>query len=118
MASSQPPLSRRVRMLVPLLEALRTMKPAHRIIVLSHLSSTAQDHLYATIAKVLTSKRVPDKKRGQLKKKLEPYKKLLRKLADRSSSVRTKKRLLPQIGAGPLTHVLSTAVPLILQTFD
>lgn len=94
------------------------MKPEHRMIMLAHLDDKTRDGIYETITHVLKSDAVPFRKRLFLKSKLAPHKKELRYLADRKKGPVQKRRKLAQIGGGPMTHVLKTAIPLLLNIFS
>ena len=94
------------------------MKPAHRIIILEHLSDRSRDDLYATISKVLAdSPKMPYKKRISLKHKLEPYKEHFRYLGNGQNKPRSKRKTLAQVGGGPMTHMLNAALPLLLDLY-
>jgi hypothetical protein len=103
--------------LLPLLQVLQTIKPEHRMILLAHFDDKTSDSLYATITQVLKSNKVPIAKRLLLKSKLTPYKKDFRYLNDKKKSGTQKKKRLTQLGGGPMTHVLKTAIPLLLNMF-
>lgn len=104
--------------MVPLLEALKSMRAEHRVIVLQHFDDVTRDRIYEAIMHTLTSERVPFRKRLFLRSKLAPYKKELRCLADRRRSPGEKKRKLVQLGGGPMTYVLRTALPLLLNLYS
>ena len=106
------------KVVLPLLTALRSVPPNLRVILLSHLDNSTRDRLYETISHVLKSNRVPFAKKLFLKSKLLPYKDQLRFLADKKKSSRSKKQRLAQIGGGPMTHVLGTAIPLLLNLYS
>jgi hypothetical protein len=111
-------MARKKRVLLPLLQVLKSMKPEYRVIILSHLDDETRDSLYETITDVLNSDRVPFRRRLYLKSKLSPYKDHLRYLADRNkNSGYGKKKRLAQVGGGPMSHVLKTAIPLLLNIF-
>ncbi len=114
------PPGRKTRQVLPLLEVLRKMKPAHRVIVLAHLNDATRDDIYATVAKVLTSRSISESEKVRLRRKLGPHKQLLRYLADgnKRKNKRKKKDVLMQVGAGPMGHVLSAAVPMMLDLFS
>ncbi len=107
------------KVLLPLLNALRSVKPKDRVIILAHLTDSAKDHLYETINYVLKSEEVPFAKRLFLKNKLGPYKDHLRYLAAHRGGRRGggKNKKLAQIGGGPMTHVLGAAIPLLLNIY-
>ena len=104
--------------LLPLLNALRSVEPKQRIILMAHFDDKTRDAIYETIAHVLKSEKVPFAKRLFLKSKLTPYKSQLRILANKKKGSLQKKKKLAQIGGGPMSHVLSTAVPLLLNLFS
>jgi len=104
--------------MLPLLEALRGMKPERRVIVLSHLDGRTRDGIYETVAHVLQNEKLPLAKRLKLKEKLYPFKRQFRYLASPSARhPRKKRRALAQVGGGPMSHVLRAAIPMLLDTF-
>ncbi len=107
----------RVKTVVPLLHVLRSVRPDHRVILLYHLDNESRDAVCEAVSRVLLSPKVPLKKRLFLKSKLKPYKTDLRYLADRTRPSSGRRRRLTQLGAGPLRHVLLTAVPLLMNLF-
>lgn len=104
-------------MILPLLNALRSIPHDKRVILLAHLNDSTKDHIYEAVTRVLKSDRVPFAKRLFLKSKLGPYKVPLRYLADKKTSPTRKRQALAQIGGGPMTHILGTAIPLLLNLF-
>jgi hypothetical protein len=105
------------KVLLPFLHVLKTIKPRDRTIILAHLDDVTRDALYETIANVLSTPKLPMRKRLFLKSKLQPYKADLRFLADKKNSSSKKKKKLTQMGGGAIGHVLGTAVPLLLNLF-
>lgn len=108
---------RKRAVLLPLLAVLKTMKPEHRVIVLSHFDDVTRDAIYEAITHVLLSERIPFRKRLELRRRLRPYKNELRGFSDSGKSSTWKKRQLVQMGAGPMTHVLRATVPLLLDLY-
>lgn len=104
--------------LLPLLNALQTVKPEQRVILMAHFDDKTRDAIYETITHVLKSEKVPFAKRLFLKAKLSPYKNELRFLADKKKGAVKKREKLAQIGGGPMSHVLKAAVPLLLNIFS
>lgn len=102
---------------LPLLHALKSIKPEHRVIILAHLDDETRDALYEAITHVLRSDRIPFRKRLFLKSKLKPYKNHLRYLTSEKRSGEQKKKRLTQIGGGPMAYVLREAIPLLLDVF-
>ena len=109
--------TRRRDVALPLLYALKTMRPEQRVIVLAHLDDVSKDLLYQTINKVLSSEELPFRRRLQLRDKLRPYRSQLRYLADGKKTPQQKRERLTQIGGGPMGHVLKEALPLLLHLF-
>lgn len=105
------------KVILPLLHILKSLKPDQRIIVLAHLDDKTRDILYQTIVWVLRGKKLPHGSRQYLRSKLKSFQKEFRYLGDAGKTERSKKKKLMQIGGGPLKHVLSLAVPLLLDTF-
>lgn len=110
-------IGKKQQVMLPLLHVLKSIKPAHRIIILAHLDDKTRDALYATIMRVLQSSKVPLETRLKLKSQLKKYQKDLRYLADRSKSDRVKKRKLVALGGSPMRQVLNTAIPLLMNMF-
>lgn len=90
------------------------MKPHLRVIVVSHLNDKTKDGLYKTVTHVLRTKKMPIEERLKLRSKLGPYKNEFRHLSQRNASKRSKEQVLAQLGAGPMTHVIKSAIPLLL----
>lgn len=105
------------RVLLPLLEVLKSVKPDQRVIILAHLDDQTRDLLYKTIYKVINSDKIPFAKRRFLNSKLTPFKNELRDLGDANKTLFQKKKRLIQVGGGPMSYVLRAAIPLILDTF-
>lgn len=105
------------KILLPLLNVLRTVKPEQRTILLAHMDDKTREYLYQTISHVLRSQDVPMNKRIFLRNKLDPYKNDLRILMSKKASKKKKQHHLAQIGAGPMSYVLKEAIPLLLQLF-
>lgn len=100
--------------ILPLLEALKTVKPHFRVILLGHLDDRTRDALYQTVTKVLRADH-DRRSKLRLRKLLGAYKDQLRDLgAESRKSANHKKKTLAQIGAGPMSHVLKSAIPLLL----
>lgn len=108
---------KRSKVVLPLLHVLKSIKPEQRQIILAHLDDSARDALYQTIGEVLRSDRVPFAKRLFLKSKLGPHRNDFRYLASPNKSATQKRKKLAQIGAGPMTHLLRTAIPLLMNLF-
>ena len=105
------------KVMLPLLNVLRNMTADHRQILLAHLDDKTRDGLYETISHVLRSNKVPFAKRLFLKSKLSPYKKDLRYLSNPKRTGAQKRKRLTQVGAGPMSHILKAAIPLLLNLF-
>ena len=102
--------------ILPLLEALKSMKPHLRVIVLSHLDDKTRDRLYEAITKVLQSgTKMSDRERRYLTRRLSPYKTQFRVLTAKNKTKRAKKKVLAQVGAGPMSLVLRSGIPLLLR---
>lgn len=105
------------KILLPLLNVLKDVKPEQRIIILAHLDNVTRDALYSTINNVLHNDRIAFRKRLFLKSKLKPFKDEFRFLADKNKSLARKKKKLAQVGGKPLTHVIRAAIPLLLNLY-
>ena len=106
---------RELRDIVPFLQTLKKIpNPSTRSIVLSHLDEDACEMLCGAIYNVFFNNRVPDKKKRRLAKILRPHAEPLTALSERRGNTAFKKKKLAQIGGGPLTTILGTAIPLFL----
>ena len=110
--------SKQKKVLLPLLNTLKSLKPDQRVILLSHLDDKTRDQLYETINAVMTSESVPMRKRLFLKSKLSPFKTDFRFLTNRRAAPASKKRRLLQMGGAPMGVILRTAVPLLLNLYE
>jgi len=108
---------KKLRVILPLLHALKSVRPDHRVILMAHFDDKTRDSLYEIITNVLRSEKVPFEKRLILKSKLAAHKSNLRYLSDKGKSSSQKQRRLAQIGGSPMTHVLKLAIPLLLNLF-
>ena len=73
--------NKRLARLIPLLQALQSVKPEYRVVFLAHLDDESRDQIYQTIDHVLRSDSVPFRKRLFLKSKLGEHRQDLRYLA-------------------------------------
>lgn len=115
-----PPRRKSVRVksvLLPLLHALKGVRPDHRVILMAHFDDKTRDALYETITNVLRSEKVPFEKRLFLKTKLAEHRDDLRYLSNKKKSSKQKQKRLAQIGGGPMSHVLDLAIPLLLNLY-
>ncbi len=103
--------------ILPLLNALKTMKPDDRVIVMAHLDDKTRDAIYSTIDSVLRSKKVSTVERKLLAQRLAPHKDTFRYLINSKKGAVGKKRKLSQIGGAPFNYVLKTAIPLLMDIF-
>ena len=110
--------SKQKKVLLPLLNTLKSLKSDQRVILLSHLDDKTRDQLYETINAVMTSPSVPMRKRLFLKSKLSPFKTDFRFLVNRRAAPASKKRRLLQMGGAPMGVILRTAVPLLLNLYE
>jgi hypothetical protein len=110
-------MEKRTKVLLPLLQVLKSLTSEQRTIVLAHLDDKTRDFIYETITTVLRSEKLPFRKRAALKEKLSPYKNDLRYISDKKKSRAQKKNRLTQLGGGPMAHVLKTAIPMLLNLF-
>ncbi len=114
MASKSPS---RKSSLIPLLHVLKSLKSSDRVIILAHLDDHTRDAIYKTVSKVLKSKKVPIQNRIHLRDNLCSFKSDFRYLMSKDSSPIQKKRKLTQLGGNPLSLILDTALPLMLDLF-
>lgn len=105
------------KVILPLLNVLRSIKPEQRQILLAHFDDSTRDLIYNTISEVLKSERIPLRQRLSLKTKLDPFKSDLRYLTHPRKGKSGKKKRLNQIGGGPMNHILKAAIPLLLNIF-
>ncbi len=103
--------------LIPLLNVLKSLKSDDRVIILAHLDDETRDGLYATIAAVLKSEKVPIETRLALHRKLKNHKDCLAHIVSQKTSSKVKKKKLTQMGGGPMKLILQTALPLLLRLF-
>ncbi len=113
--ASKPPS--RKSSLIPLLHVLKSLKSADRVIILAHLDDHTRDAIYKTVSNVLKSKRVPIQNRIHLRDNLGSFKSDFRCLISKDSSSVQKKKKLTQLGGNPLSLILDTALPLMLDLF-
>lgn len=100
-----------------MLQALKSMKPDDRIILMSHLNDKAKDALYETVAQVLQNEKLPEGKRRSLIRKLKPHKEAVRKLALNRHRPASRRRSVVQLGGSPMGYVLDAALPLFVSLF-
>lgn len=113
-------MSRNVQkqMYVPLLNVLKKMEPEDRIILMSHFNDVTTDYLCATITRLLRDQKIPFEKKLVLREKLMPYEKKLRYLAKKTkSSKKMRRKVLSQIGGGPMNYLIDTALTKLLDLF-
>lgn len=110
-----PPLNK--KSLLPFLHVLKSLKARDRIIILAHLDDETRDSIYKTISQVLRSNKVPIQNKLYLRDKLKSHKDNLRYLINQKKSSTQKKKKLTQIGGSPLSVLLNTALPLMLNLF-
>jgi len=108
---------KRRAIVLPLLETLKKMHPSSRVILLAHLDDQTRDAIYETIMEVLQSDKIPFRKRMYLRTKLSPFRSEFRDLIDKKKTSNQKKKKLMRIGGAPMSLVLKTAIPLLLQLF-
>lgn len=105
---------KRLQKLLPVLQSVHKAAPKHRATLLSHLDSGSRQGIYEAINNVLHNPAIPRERQLMLKKKLHPYKKDLRYLADSSKSNKNRQKRLSRMGGFPWETILSTAVPLLM----
>jgi len=99
-----------------LLELVKSIRPTkQRATLLKYLNEEGCERMYQTVANVLKNSKLDTKKREKLKCTLLPHKNTLRYLAKKSKSKSLKKRKLEQLGGFPLTAILTTAIPLLIE---
>ena len=102
---------------LPFLHVLNSMKPEHRIILFEHLDDVSRDRIYHLVTRVLTSTKVPMRKRMFLKSKLSDDKDTLRTVMNPKKSTARKAAALCSIGGGTMTHVLRAALPMVMNLY-
>lgn len=105
---------KRARKLLPLLQALKGMKPHQRNEIVGHLDQEGCDMLYETIRNVLYGTLLNDDQGRKLAKRLRPHTSSLRYLSKMSHSPKIKKQRLKQYGGNILLPILSAAIPLLI----
>ncbi len=115
----RPILAERKRtVILPLIGALKDMRPDQRIIVMHHLDDETRDRLYEVIEHALCDTRLPPRRRTHLRTKLMPHKHDWRYIIDPRRPPNMRKKKLLQLGGGPFSHILRAAVPLLLDIFS
>ena len=95
------------------MHTLKSLKPAHRTIILDHLDAKSQRSIYDAIHKVITSRQVSNTHKNRLKRILAPHAADLRYLTDKHKQFNGKKKKLVQMG-GQLGAILAAAIPVLL----
>ena len=114
-----PILAKRKRtVILPLLGALKDMRPDQRVIIMHHLDDETRDCLYEVIEHALCDTRLPPRRRTHLRTKLMPHKHDWRYIIDPRRPPKMRKKKLLQLGGGPFSHILRAAVPLLLDIFS
>ena len=102
-----------------LVKALKSMKPQHRVVILSHLDERARDQLCECIHELLFSSRISSRKRLLLRLKLMDHNHNLRTVCGppgkRTAS--KKKKNLVQMGGAPMSILLKSAIPYLMDIF-
>ena len=98
---------------VPLLDVLRRMRPADRMILLPHFDAQTRDCIYEAVVKALSSK-VPIRSRKRL---LQKIKKSGTAPPHSRSTAKARRDTLVQLGGGPMGDLLKTSIPLLLNLF-
>ncbi len=114
---STPRPRRQIRQLLPLLQVLKSMKPADRIIMMSHLSNEAKDVLFKTVTHVMSSNNLSGGRRRLLKSKLAPYKNILTYFTSSRSTPAGRRKRVVQLGGSPMNYILGAALPLFVNLF-
>lgn len=106
--------------ILPLLEVLKNLQPADRIIVLSHLDESTRGKLCQAVNYFLVQGAKFDvDKKTRLRDQLRPYTEDFRALSDsRKKKQARKKKTLLRIGGGPMTVVLENLIPGLLDLFS
>jgi hypothetical protein len=100
--------------ILPFIHTFKTLRPAQRVILLAHLDDKSCNLLCECCANVLHNSKIPTAKRKRLSKALLPHKAALRQLVHPSGSLTAKRKKLYQLGGGPLSLILGTALPLLV----
>jgi hypothetical protein len=96
---------------LPVLNVLKSLRSDKLVVLLPHLDDTIQSVLCECIRNCLHNKKISQRKRQQLKKKLATHKHICRYLSG-CTSIKKQKKLLPQVGGG-LGLILGAALPLL-----
>jgi hypothetical protein len=105
--------SDRLHQKVKFLQALKSVPSKNRNIIIHYLNDNGCQTIYETINNVLKS----GSKSKSLKRKLNPFKKDLRFLADPKHKFLSKKKRLNKSGGLPILPILTTAIPILLEAF-
>ena len=95
-----------------LFKIMRDLPLDQQFVLLHHLDSQACNDLSSCILEVVSGKHLSKEQKEHLKDNLLPYKPLLRDLAKKSR--KDTKDLIPQLGGGGLSLLLSTGIPLLI----
>jgi len=100
---------------LPFLTTLKSVRPAQRTIMLSHLDNPSCEIVCQAIGNALHNTVISPVERTDLKNSCAQYKTLLRYLSRPSGSIEWKKKKLPQLGGQPLEMILSSVIPLLMR---
>lgn len=106
--------TKKIKKLLPFLQTMKEMRPAHRTIMLNHLDDESAENICEAAANVLRNDNLTQKQKTRLRRYLNPHKSTLRYITKKQVSIKNKKKKLSQIGGNPLSFILSTAIPLLL----
>ena len=106
---------KRLSVMIPLLETLKQMDNKQQTLLLDHLDDNAYDMIYDSVARTL--QKVKKGERDKFSEMLSPFKQDLQHVIRRSKGGGVKKKVIKSIGGGPLTSLLSAAVPILVELF-
>ena len=104
----------KLQKVLPFLQAIKNLNPAHRSVLMNHLDDDSWDLLFQTVSNVISNPLIPGKRKLHLKRQLSRYKAPLRHIANKNASKSSRKKKMLQMGGNPLALILSTAIPLLL----
>ena len=117
-ASGKRNVRREMTEALPFLRAMQTVNPKYRPLIIDRLDDRGRDILCRGVSNVVENPALNEKTRKRLAKKLSPHRDAIRSLCKKCGSKNKRKKILTQLGGFPLSLVLSTALPLLLNLIN
>ena len=96
---------------IPLIHALKEMRPSRRAVMLCHLDAKTNKYLCEVIGSIVSRPRMSTDEAKQLRKHLSRHKDNLREVIKLRMSPEKKKALLKKLSGRPLDVILESALP-------